>query len=233
MPDDPNPVAHDAAARADADAEKARRGVLARFGAKLRNACANRAMQTWVETIAMWRWQRATMERCRARMMRRLNELRREKRADAALDEDAPEAAAPTADAPADGRQLAPSATLSGHAGAVYTVAFAPSGRLLASGSYDTLCACFCRLSETEMIASAMTERMTPTINKPPVDGPVPCSGHGRPPIVIVGNCAQLRRPRTSDQPPIGRGTRPSFDESISTLRFAHRAKQVALKATQ
>ena len=45
--------------------------------------------------------------------------------------------------APADGRQLAPSATLSGHAGAVYTVAFAPSGRLLASGSYDKSVRCW------------------------------------------------------------------------------------------
>ena len=37
----------------------------------------------------------------------------------------------------ADGRQLALAATLSGHMGAVYTVAFAPTGQLLASGSYD------------------------------------------------------------------------------------------------
>lgn len=44
---------------------------------------------------------------------------------------------------PADGRHLAPSATLSGHAGAVYTVAFAPSGRLLASGSFDKSVRCW------------------------------------------------------------------------------------------
>merc|ERR1712185_653767 len=60
----------DAEAAASREAER-QQLLLARFGAKLRNACANRAMQTWVETIAMWRWQRATMERCRARMMRR------------------------------------------------------------------------------------------------------------------------------------------------------------------
>ena len=70
-----------------------------------------------------------------------------------------------------------------------------------AAWSQLRLCACFCRLSETEMIASAMTERMTPTMSKPPVDGPVPCSGHGRPPIVIVGDCAQLRRPRAAQRP--------------------------------
>ena len=44
---------------------------------------------------------------------------------------------------PADGRHLAPSATLSGHAGAVYAVSFAPSGRLLASGSFDKSVRCW------------------------------------------------------------------------------------------
>ena len=44
---------------------------------------------------------------------------------------------------PADGRHFTPSATLSGHAGAVYAVAFAPSGRLLASGSFDKSVRCW------------------------------------------------------------------------------------------
>ena len=44
---------------------------------------------------------------------------------------------------PADARQFAHSVTLSGHAGAVYTVEFAPSGQLLASGSYDKTVRCW------------------------------------------------------------------------------------------
>ena len=42
-----------------------------------------------------------------------------------------------------DGRHLMPSAILSGHTGAVYVVAFAPLGRLLASGSYDMSVRCW------------------------------------------------------------------------------------------
>ena len=45
--------------------------MLARFSARLLNARASRALATWVETVAMWRWQRATIERCRACMTRR------------------------------------------------------------------------------------------------------------------------------------------------------------------
>lgn len=44
---------------------------------------------------------------------------------------------------PVDGRQFACSSTLSGHTGAVYSIAFSPNGRLLASGSFDKSVRCW------------------------------------------------------------------------------------------